>query len=176
VQAVYDVQLRRLSPADAIIYRERRLEALRLAPDAFGSTFAVENAEPLTWFADRLARSAVFGAFGGEELRGIAAFLTRQGQKEAHKGMLVGMYVRPDARNAGIGRWLAEAVIEHARREVEILQLSVVAGNEPARHLYTSLGFVEYGLEKNALKENGRYWDEVLTAKSLLPVDRIGPP
>ncbi len=173
---MHDVQIRRLSSADAIIYRELRLEALRLAPDAFSSTFAVENAEPLTWFADRLERSAVFGAFGGEELRGIAAFLARQGQKEAHKGVLVGMYVRPDARNAGIGRRLAEAIIEHARNEVEILQLSVVAGNEPARRLYTSLGFVEYGIEKNALKANGCYWDEVLMAKSLLPVDRIGPP
>ena len=168
---MHDVQIRRLSPADAIIYRELRLEALRLAPDAFSSTFAVENVEPLTWFADRLERSAVFGAFGGEELRGIAAFLARQGQKEMHKGVLVGMYVRPHARNAGIGRRLAEAVIKHARRQVEILQLSVVAGNEPARRLYTSLGFVEYGLEKNALKENGRYWNEVLMAKSLLLVD-----
>lgn len=173
---MHDVQIRRLSPADAILYRELRLEALRLAPDAFSSTLAVENAEPLAWFADRLERSAVFGACGGEELRGIAAFLARQGQKEKHKGVLVGMYVRPDARNAGVGRRLAEAVIEHARRKVEILQLSVVAGNEPARRLYTSLGFVEYGIEKNALKENGRYWDEVLMAKSLVPVDRIGPP
>jgi ribosomal protein S18 acetylase RimI-like enzyme len=173
---VHDVQIRQLSPADAIIYRQLRLEALRLAPDTFSSTFAVENAEPLTWFADRLERSAVFGALGGEELQGIAAFLARPGQKEAHKGVLVGMYVRPHARNAGIGRRLAEAVIEHARREVEILQLSVVAGNEPARRLYTSLGFVEYGIEKSALKENGRYWDEVLMTKSLVPVDRMGPP
>jgi ribosomal protein S18 acetylase RimI-like enzyme len=172
---VCDVHIRRLSPADAIIYRELRLEALRLAPDAFSSTFAVENVEPLTWFADRLERSAVFGALRGEELLGIVAFLARQGQKERHKGMLVGMYVRANARNAGIGRRLAEAVIEHARREVEILQLSVVAGNEPARRLYTSLGFVEYGIEKNAFKVNGRYWDEVLMAKSLVPVDRIGP-
>lgn len=173
---MHDVQIRRLSPADAILYRELRLEALRLAPDAFSSTFAAENSEALTWFADRLARSAVFGAFDGEELRGIAAFLARQEQKEKHKGVLVGMYVRPHARNAGIGRRLAEAVVEHARGEVEILQLSVVAGNEPARRLYTSLGFVEYGNEKNALKVNGRYWDEVLMAKSLVPVDRIGPP
>lgn len=172
---MHDVQIRRLSPADAILYRELRLEALRLAPDAFSSTFTIENAEPLTWFADRLARSAVFGAFDGEKLRGIAAFLARQGQKERHKGVLVGMYVRPDARNTGIGRRLAEAVIEHARRKVEILQLSVVAGNEPARRLYTNLGFVKYGVEKNALKESGRYWDEVLMAKSLVPVDRIGP-
>ncbi len=78
---------------------------------------------------------------------------------------------RQGARRAGIGRQLVEAVIEHARRHVELLQLTVVSTNEPARRLYARLGFVEYGIEKNALKHDGRYWDEVLMAKSLLPTE-----
>ena len=44
----------------------------------------------------------------------------------------------------------------------------MVRDNEQARRLYTSLGFVEYGLERNALKQDGRYYDEVLMAKNLL--------
>ena len=164
-----EVRIRRLLPADAACYREIRLEALRLAPEAFSSTFTAENVEPLTWFAARLERSAVFGAFIGGGLVGVAAFIVKQGRKEAHKGALVGMYVRPHARMAGTGRRLVEAVIEHARPHVELLQLTVVSGNEPARRLYAKLGFVEYGIEKNALKEDGRYWDEILMAKSLLP-------
>jgi RimJ/RimL family protein N-acetyltransferase len=163
-----EVDIRRLSPADAPRYREIRLEALRLTPEAFSSTFAAENAQPLTWFAARLGNSAVFAAVAAAALIGIAGFFAKHG-KEAHKGVLVGMYVRPPARRLGIGRRLAEAVVDHARRHVEILQLSVVAGNEAAGRLYAGLGFVEYGIERHALKEDGRYWDEVLMAKSLLP-------
>lgn len=164
-----EVGVRRLPPADAALYREIRLEALRQNPEAFGSTFEAESVQPLTWFADRLVAAAVFGAFAGSELLGIAGFFNQQGRKQAHKGTLWTMYVRSAARNAGVGRRLAEAVIDHARRHVELIQLSVVSGNKPARRLYASLGFVEYGIEKNALKQDGRYWDEVLMAKPLLP-------
>jgi len=80
--------------------------------------------------------------------------------------MLVGMYVRPQARNRGVGRRLVEAVIEVAcTRGVELLQLAVVSDNEPARRLYARLGFVEYGIEKKSLKQGGRYTDEVLMVK-----------
>jgi RimJ/RimL family protein N-acetyltransferase len=44
----------------------------------------------------------------------------------------------------------------------------VVRDNEQARRLYASLEFREYGVEKNALKQDGRYYDEVLMAKDLL--------
>ena len=57
---------------------------------------------------------------------------------------------------------------------MELLQLTVVSGNKPARRLYDSLGFIEYGIEKNSLKQDGRYWDEVLMAKPL-SADRGGP-
>ncbi len=164
-----EIEVRRLLPADAALYRDIRLEALKSDPDAFGSMFEEESVQPLQWFADRLDGSAVFGAFDGSDLLGIAGFLVRQGRKEAHKGLLSGMYVRPGTRGAGIGRRLVEAVIDHARRHVEQLQLTVVAGNERAQRLYTGLGFVAYGLEKNSLKMDGRYWDEVLMAKPLSP-------
>jgi ribosomal protein S18 acetylase RimI-like enzyme len=163
------VKVRRLLPAEADLYRDIRLEALRCTPEAFGSTFAAENAEPVTWFAERLDSSAVFGAFAGSDLLGVAGFFIRQGLKEAHKGVLWGMYVRPQARKAGIGRLLVAAIIDHARRCVDLMQLSVVSGNEGARRLYASLGFIEYGIEKNSLKQDGHYWDEVLMAKPLLP-------
>jgi RimJ/RimL family protein N-acetyltransferase len=161
------VTVRRLLLADACIYRDIRLEALLTHPEAFSSAYETESAEPLASFVSRLERSAVFGAFEGSELIGIAGFFNQTGRKHAHKGMLWGMYVRSKARRAGIGRRLAEAVIDHASRQVELIQLTVVSGNEPARRLYASLGFSEYGTEQNALKHDGRYWDEVLMARPL---------
>jgi ribosomal protein S18 acetylase RimI-like enzyme len=161
-------EVRRLCPDEAALYREIRLEALCGDPAAFASTYAAEASQPLSWFADRLGRGAVFGAFVGAQLSGVAGFLVKEGPKQSHKGSLLGMYVRPAARRAGIGRALVETVIAHACRHVELLQLTVVADNAPARLLYAGLGFVEYGFEQDALKQNGRYYDEVLMALPLV--------
>lgn len=77
------------------------------------------------------------------------------------------MYVRPAARNSGLGRRLVESVLIHALERVEAIQLTVVSENEAARRLYRTLGFIEYGLKKRALKQNDRYYDEVLMVKFL---------
>jgi ribosomal protein S18 acetylase RimI-like enzyme len=161
------IEIRRLVQDDAVLYRGIRLEALQASPEAFGSTFEVENAQPLSWFSDRLGSSTVLGAFRDAELVGMAGFAVQQGQQKAHKGMLWGMYVRPAARKASVGRRLVEAICNLARQQVELIQLTVVRDNEQARSLYAKLGFLEYGMEKNALKQNGRYYDEVLMAKDL---------
>jgi ribosomal protein S18 acetylase RimI-like enzyme len=76
--------------------------------------------------------------------------------------MLWGMYVRPQARNSGTGRRLVDAVAAHAATCVEQLQLAVVSENEAARRLYAAAGFVEYGRGVKALKQDGRYYDEIL--------------
>ena len=162
------IEVRRLAASQGDVYREIRLEALRLNPESFGSTFESESVRPLEHFSERVAQCPVFGAFRGAEIVGMAGFLGREGAKDAHKGYLWGMYVRTDSRNAGVGRKLAEAVIDYAREHVEVLQLDVVSENEAARRLYVSLGFVEYGIERNALKQGGRYYDEVLMAKDLM--------
>lgn len=161
------LQIRRLSEADAPLFREIRLEALRRDPDAFGSTFETESAQPLSFFANRLVDGAVFGALRGAELLGVAGFRVQQGPKHTHKGTLWGMYVRPQARGAGAGKILVEAVIEHAGTRVEVLQLSVIAENAAARRLYERLGFAQYGIERRAAKYRGRYHDDVLMAKML---------
>lgn len=161
------IEVRRLAASQGDAYREIRLQALRLNPESFGSTFEAESVRPLEHFSERVAQCPVFGAFRGAEIVGMAGFLGREGAKDAHKGYLWGMYVRTDSRNAGVGRKLAEAVIDYAREHVEVLQLDVVSENEAARRLYVSLGFVEYGIERNALKQGGRYYDEVLMAKDL---------
>jgi ribosomal protein S18 acetylase RimI-like enzyme len=138
------IEIRRLTPADAdvALYRDIRLEALKANPEAFGSTFEIEDAQPLSWFSARLGSSDVLGAFCDARLVAIAGFAIQQGQKKAHRGTLWGMYVRPNARKTGIGRRMVEAIVDLARQHVELVQLTVVRDNEQARRLYASLGFV----------------------------------
>lgn len=159
--------IRRLDSTDAARYREIRLDGLARHPEAFSSAFETEGAEPLSWFEQRLAALVVFGAFRGEALVGVVGFAAQTAPKRAHKGAVVGLYVRPEARRMGIAQRLLEAVIAQARPRVELLQLTVTNVNDEARRLYRKLGFTEYGTEKNALKVGGRYYDDILMVKVL---------
>jgi ribosomal protein S18 acetylase RimI-like enzyme len=160
--------LRRLAPDDAALYRDIRLEGLADSPDAFSSTLEAEEDRALETFAERLADSYVIGAFSGAHLVGIAGFYVQPGPKHAHKGVLWGMYVRPAHRGIGIGQMLVEAIIDHARERVELLQLLVVSDNLPARRLYESLGFIDYGIEWHATKYRGRYHDDMMMVLPLV--------
>jgi ribosomal protein S18 acetylase RimI-like enzyme len=168
------ITVRPLSSADAALFREVRLEGLTQDPDAFSSTFEEESKKPLSSFAERLTASAVFAAFRGPDILGVAGFYGQPGPKHRHKGILWGMYVRPHARGAGIGGRLVEAVIDHARAHVELIELTVISENLAARRLYRRLGFEEYGLEKRAAKYRGRYHDNVLMMKMLTPESEPG--
>ena len=70
---IRDLQIRRLEPSDAALYREIRLEGLRISPEAFGSTFEKESVLPLSWFEALLGRTAIFGAFVDGTLAGATA-------------------------------------------------------------------------------------------------------
>jgi ribosomal protein S18 acetylase RimI-like enzyme len=157
--------VRRLRPDEAEAFRAIRLEALATNPEAFETTLEKQAAEPLSRFADSLKSAAVFGAFRESELVGMAGFFVHQGERTRHKGMLWGMYVRPAARGAGLGRSLLRAIVEHARQHVGQLQLSVVSDNEAACRLYRSEGFSAYGLERRALKHGEQYLDEILMVR-----------
>jgi RimJ/RimL family protein N-acetyltransferase len=156
--------IRLLTPVDANLYRDIRLEALRTSPEAFGSSFEQEGTQPLAYFEQMLTSSDVFGAFRDAQLAGVAGFRRQPGMKQAHKGFLWGMYVRPPARGTGAAKRLVEAVLRHGRGRVELIQLRVVSENELAQRLYRSCGFVAYGHEVHSLKQDGRYYDEILMA------------
>jgi ribosomal protein S18 acetylase RimI-like enzyme len=159
-----DVAIRRLRSDDAASFRAIRLEALRANPELLRSTFELEDKLDVAWFASRLEDAHVMGAFRDGELVGTAGFSIQQGQPNAHKGRLFGMYVRSSSRNLGVGRLLLNAVLDVARKNVELIQLSVVRENRPARRLYESAGFLEFGVEIKASKYGDKYYDEALMA------------
>jgi ribosomal protein S18 acetylase RimI-like enzyme len=159
-----DATIRRLRLDDAASFRAIRLEALRANPELLRSTFELEDKLDVAWFAGRLEDAHVMGAFRDGELVGTAGFSIQQGQPNAHKGRLFGMYVRSSSRNLGVGRLLLNAVLDVARENVELIQLSVVRENRPARRLYESVGFLEFGVETKASKYGDKYYDEALMA------------
>ncbi|MBO1112598.1 GNAT family N-acetyltransferase [Bordetella petrii] len=160
--------LRRLRGADAAPYRDLRLESLQASPTAYGSSWEEESAQPLEWFAHRLEHSWTLGGWLGERLCGTAAVIAHEQLKMRHKGIIVGVYVHPDARGLGMGQALIRGLIAHAGGRLDTLLISAEASNTPARRLYQKLGFKEYGREPRAMKIDGRFYDEVLMALQLL--------
>lgn len=143
------------------------LEAYAMTPDAFTSTAEERAAEPDSWWITRLAdpagQTAAFGAFKGEELVGTVALEFSNKPKTRHKGHLIGMYVKPQARGTGAGRLLVERALVHAsaRPGVEVLTLTVTQGNVPAESLYRSVGFREFGVEPMAMRGPAGYLAKV---------------
>lgn len=164
------MEIRLLDESDAETYRTLRLRALRENPEAFGSTYEERSARPLAEFADQLRPDGdppqrfTLGAYVAGALAGSITFRRSPYVKEQHKGVITAMFVAPEQRGQGLGRALLEAAIARARSlpGVEQINLSVVTTNDAARALYTSLGFESYGLERHALKQDGRYYDEYL--------------
>jgi RimJ/RimL family protein N-acetyltransferase len=153
---------RRLLAADAEAYRSLRLEGLRLAPEAFGATFAEEEARPLSVMADRLERSFLFGLFDGAALVGTAGFFREEGARTAHRGRLVGVFLTPSARGKGGADLLIAAVIAEAKNHVQQLHLAVIQQNEKARRLYERHGFRTYGEDPRGLRVDGVFYDDYL--------------
>lgn len=133
----------RLTPADAAPWRDIRLEALRAAPDSFGTRLADWQHRPLADFAARLAAVRTFAAGDGDRPLAIAGWEPTDLPRRA---WVISVYARPEAR----GRGHAEAVIRHAMEDARAtgrteVGLGVGVHNTAARRLYARLGFVPTG-------------------------------
>lgn len=83
-------------------------------------------------------------------------------EASAHVGML-GIIIRKDYRNLGLGFHLINFAIEQARKlGKKKLILSTFATNKHAISLYKKIGFEEIGLRKKQFFMFGKYIDEIL--------------
>lgn len=75
----------------------------------------------------------------------------------------IGMGIREEWRNQGLGRCLIEATIDWAKNdtEIELIWLDVYASNELGYNLYKNTGFIVSGTVKGFFKEEQGYKDKV---------------
>ncbi|WP_042198030.1 GNAT family N-acetyltransferase [Paenibacillus camerounensis] len=161
--------IRMLNQADAEQYRELRLQALRLHPEAFLSSYEEEKELPLDATRSRLEPVEgrfTLGGFNAEhELAGMVTFIREGREKIRHKGNVFAMYVSPAARGQKLGCALLTGLLARVRQMpgLAVINLTVTANNLPAKRLYSTLGFTCYGTERNAVRlAGGRYLDEDL--------------
>lgn len=169
------VEVRRLRALELADYKALRDAMLAAHPDAFTSDAAAEATRSAQGYLARLGLDHpqggqfTFGAWDGRALVGAVSCERDVRLKVRHVGHLIGMMVADHTTGRGIGGALLQACIAEARAAdgLEMLTLSVTAGNAAAEHLYQRAGFVRYGTQPRAVKLDGRYHDKHLMILTL---------
>lgn len=162
---------RTLTVKDYPAYNTLRRMALDVVPKAFGSTNEEENPHRKNRFESNVTHreSFIMGAFDDEELVGMVGFLKLEKIKLQHKGIIWGMFVKPKMQGRGIGSELMKNTLEKAAKigHLQKINLDVNAKNQAAIHLYKKMGFISFGIEKNALLVNGKMFDLIMMSKAV---------
>jgi len=164
--------IRPLNVADAARFQALRLLAIETSPTSIWPTHEEEAGRTIEEMAARVRQTdtqTVYGAFEQDALVGVAGVRREPLLKVRHKAVIWGVFVDPTHRRKGIAQDLLKAAAGHASREWNCVQLTlcVNAENPGAKALYTSMGFVVYGVEPRAMLVDGRYYDEELMCKVL---------
>ncbi len=162
------VVIRPLATADLADYKRLRDAMLAAHPEAFTSDAESESVKDPLDYLQRLGLDRhdgghfVLGAWHDTRLLGAIGCEREERLKVRHTGHIIGMMVRAEARGRGIGDQLLEACIAEARHAgLEMLTLSVTAGNASAIRLYERHRFVAYGKLQRALKVGATYHDKL---------------
>jgi RimJ/RimL family protein N-acetyltransferase len=166
------IVVRDASLADAERYRELRLLALKESPTAFSADYEENARQSMSYWKNRLKpdeHGIIFIAEYEKQLIGMIGIRKGDSSKTKHSAGIWGVYVHPDWRGLRIAEGLIELCCEWAKlREVQIAKLAVVATNKSAIRLYERSGFTIYGTEPNALRVQGRYYDELYMSRPLI--------
>lgn len=158
--------MRYITADDAEAFSTLRREVIQENPVPMGLTFEEELTRKLDDFRAQLAFShpnVMFGSFIEGELVATAAIgYTSKFPSSRHKMVMWGVFTSPRYRRRGLSRQVVEAAIQQAfSNSVRRVNLQVYVPNDPAIALYKAIGFVEYGIEPDAVYINGQYHDGV---------------
>ena len=158
--------IRLLNRNDAPSFQSLRLRSLREEPASFASSYEEEWDRSMHVIENQLTTRddcGIFGAFDGARLVGVAGLERENLRKLSHKAFLWGVYVVPDMRGSGISNMLIAEALEFGRSVLGVAQvnLTVNAKSTAAFKVYTSLGFQEYGFERDSLMIGSDVYDAV---------------
>lgn len=141
--------VRSISPDEWRTWKNLRLEALADSPDAFGETLeqALERSDA-EWAEFAAGSSLPDRAFFVAENAGnpVGMAIIRGSEGDSARAHIFAMWVAPTARGIGAGRKLLDAAMAWGRHHgFDELVLQVTEGNDRAKRLYETAGFVDTG-------------------------------
>jgi len=161
---IQTVNIHRLTEADVETYVAIRREMLADAPWSFGSSPGEDAGSDPERVRHRIARadSVIMLARVQGEAVGAAGISREERTKRRHIATIWGVFVKPAFRNRGLCTALVRACLDQARgwEGVQVVELAVSQGAPSARRAYENCGFVVWGTEPDALRIDGRSFDE----------------
>jgi RimJ/RimL family protein N-acetyltransferase len=166
------IVIREANPADAVRFRQLRLEALQDSPIAFTADYQRNLNHPSKYWEDLLTmqadESTIFLAEYDNHLLGMTGIARGSSPKTRHGAWIWGVYVTPEWRGLRIADELIYSCFDWAKsRRIVLAKLGVAAVNEPAIRCYERCGFKTYGTEPRAVLYEGEYYDEYLMSVDL---------
>ena len=157
-----------LGPDDWQEFRAIRLRALGDAPEAFGRTLAeFELEDEQTWRPRLAAPNPILVLRSAGDVVAMGGGLVPPDETDVM--FIWGMWTAPEARGNGHGRSLVTWLLDWARtRSIPTVELHVAEGNDSARRLYESCGFVGTG-EWEPLREGSDTRIELLRRTTVRP-------
>ncbi|WP_027014965.1 GNAT family N-acetyltransferase [Comamonas composti] len=170
------ISTRPIAPHEWAPYRDLRLQALRDAPHAFGSTWEAEAKR-----ADESWSTQITSATSGEMDLPLFAFNEAQAcgliwcklsATEPGVAYIYQMWVHPAARGQGAGRALLVQALAWAEgRGARCVRLGVTHADSPAMRLYRAHGFRPVG-DIKPLREGSELMAQTMERVSSEPVAR----
>jgi ribosomal protein S18 acetylase RimI-like enzyme len=166
--------IREIRETDLAQYRDLRLEALRVAPTAFGADYQESLQLPGSAWLERLRGNVnshaqtLFVAERSSVLVGMTGVARGNGAKRQHSATIWGVYVRASARGQGLaGTLLAHAMLWAQQMGVTRLELHVNTTNTKALELYQRAGFTIAGTLRDTMRIGDDSQDEYVLERAL---------
>lgn len=141
---------------DLEAYKDIRIEALTVNPEAFGGTLEEALSKTDEYWKDRLQRQDLFIVLAKTDATPKGAqSITGAREREEEKGIwkIIAVYTRPEFRGRGLQQRVLQMVLEEIKRRGGIkaaLNVTARPEQEAARGVYQKLGFREV---KRAIEE-----------------------
>lgn len=166
------ISIRKLKSNESLVYREIRLECLKLFPENFGSNYDDETLKPKLFFQPYIENFSqdnfVIGAFHKTRLIGISGFNRYDSQNKSHNGRIIQVYIKPEFQGQKLGKHIVIATLVEAFKisEIQHIEIGVMSTNHIAKAIYLSIGFEVIDIEKNYVKYSNTYADNIIMSMS----------
>ena len=173
------MEFRKLVESDWEQYSALRLFSLVHSPKSFENGVDDESTLSNEQWINRVTPSKnafMVGAFDGANLIGVAGFSQAHKEKTKHKSYLWGVFVKEEYRGKHVATHILNKLVNFASENLEISQIQLTVGSEniAAISLYRKIGFNAYGTEIDAIRVNGKSYDEALMVYAMIRMGGSG--